>query len=356
MDESISKLCETMSQGQQMATLTGLTLPSFSGSPNEDVIEFLDKFKTATFVLNDELRCLALRKALTGSARVWSKNNLKDEIAQGNWKQARKLLLDRFQQADQQQRYLENLAKMRYDSKTTDLRSYVERYEKAYKKAHKTASDKDIIESLAQNLPSKIKLTLNLISENWTSLDSLKLLEPILKRVDQTIIPYEPPEEEPQEKLDVPTMSRLLKQMQEDFKKDCLEQLKTEAKTPKEEAVAAIGRFQYQPRFPQGANQSNFRRNQYQGFYNRNLALGSFSNKRRVRFQDGDNGQEGQQRPPQPNSSGFDGKARLLQSQDKPEAGDAKQAYYRRYGRPPGPCYHCKQDHYNRHCPYVNLN
>lgn len=340
-DETITKLCETINQGQQITAISGLTIPEFGGLPGEDVGEFLNKFKTATFTLSDELKCIALRKAFTNPARIWAKDSLKHLITAGDWKAAKKAIQDRFQAADYQERYLEKLTNMRYDPKVITLRSYIETYAACYKKAHKTATDKEIIESLAQNLPNNIKHTLNLVSETWRNMTALESLYPLIKRVEQTILPYAPVEQEPTEKLDVTTMSKLLKQMQEEFKKDCLDKFKAEVKANNEEAIAAIGRFQYQ-------NQST---NQV---YPRNNYYGNRGNRRDSTQMDNNN-QNQQRRPPQPGANNQSGSDQINRSDGmRPSIQSLQAAYEQKYGVPPGPCRHCGQKHFNRHCPYIN--
>lgn len=355
-EDTISKLCETINQQQQVTAIAGLNIPEFGGGPNEDVTEFLQKFKAATFSLNEELRCIALRKALVASARIWAKDNLKELIAAGDWKSAKKAIENRFLSADHHERYHKKLSTMKYDPKLTTLRSYVEGYVSCFRKAHKSATDKNIIESLVQNLPANIKHTLNLLSETWRQMDDLKSLYPLIKRVEQTILPYAPAEQEPGEKLDVTTMAKLLKQMQEEFKKDCLEKIKAETKATQEEAVAAIGRYYNQ----NSTNEQPTAKRPnnpvpYHNFPIRSRGYNGPQYGRRNQYRPGDR-DDIQRRPPQPTPRepySFGQDTKLGKDQ---ELTNAQETYYRRHGKPPRPCYHCQQDHFNRHCPYMNLN
>lgn len=344
-DESIAKLCETINQNQQTTAIAGLNIPEFGGLPGEDVKEFLNRFKTTTFTLSSELKCIALRKALVGSARIWAKDNLKELINAGDWKNAKEALEERFQAPDHQERFHQKLASMKYEPKTITLRSYVEGYAACFKKAHKTATDRNIIESLVQNLPNNIKHTLNLISETWRTMTELKDLYPVIKRVEQTILPYAPSVEEPAERLDVTTMSKLLKQMQEDFKSDCLEKIRAETKTSKEEAIAAIGRFQNQHETVPPGNppqRNNYRNNNYYGprYYRRDQTQMDKSN------------QNQQRRPPQPMLPTTAANEQSDGTKSNPQ--DLQAAYELKFGAPPGPCRHCRQNHFNRHCPFIN--
>lgn len=361
MDETISKLCETMHQQQQIAAIAALNIPEFGGLPDEDVSEFLKKFKTATFTLSDELRCVALRKAFVKSARVWAKTNLKGLISAGDWKNAKKAIEEIFLPADQQERYQERLANMTYDPKKTTPLSYVEGYVSCFQKAHEASSDKMIIENLVQNLPRNIKYTLNMLSDTWKQTEDLNMLYPLIKRVEQTILPYEPIEQsDTSEKLDITSMAKFLTQMRDELKKDCFEKIKNEAKTCKEEAIAAIGHIQ-----SQRAGKEHYRwnpeRNPYRANYNKQNHETNQNNRQTI-YQA--NLQERNQNKPPPRpitqtmpmlpnrSVNYDNN-RVNQ---ETKVTNAKEAYYQRHGKPPGSCYHCQQDHFNRHCPYRNLN
>lgn len=342
MEESLTRLCESINQQHQITSIANINIPEFGGGPNEDVTEFLQKFKTVTFSLNDENRCLALKKALVNSARIWAKDNLKEIISVGNWKAAKKAIEKRFQSADYYERYHKKLAAMKYDPKSTTLRSYVEGYVSCFKKAHKATNEKNIIESLVQNLPNNIKYTLNTLSETWRHMAKLSDLYPLITRVEQTILPYAPIEPEPGEKLDVNTMAKLLKQMQEEFKKDCLKEIKAEAKST-QEAVAAIGQI-YKPR---GAGEDN-------NAPGSNRNQDNNQNRYRKPYLGVDLNNNQQRRPPQPRPNrpfSFEKNTQSNQSLVK-----IQEEYYQRFGKPPRPCWHCKQDHFNRHCPYTNLN
>lgn len=354
---NITKLCESINQGQQVSAISGINIPEFGGLPGEDVIEFLNRFKTATFILSDELKCVALKKAFVNPARIWAKDNLKEIIATGDWKSAKKAILARFEAADYQERYHQKLANMRYDPKAINLRSYIESYAACFKKAHKTADDKSIIESLVQNLPNNIKHTLNLLSETWRNMKSLSDLYPVIKRAEQEILPYAPKDQEPAERLDVTTMAKMLKQMQDEFKKDCLEKIKAETKASSEEAIAAIGRFQAQQPPVSRPYPRNDGRNPFQTSYNRSNNYNATRPPRRDFTQMDNNDQSQQRRPPQPmlaNQLNFGQDNRFNGS--RPNTQELKAAYEAKFGPPPGPCHYCGQHHFNRHCPYTNFD
>lgn len=355
-DETITKLCESINQQQQITSIAGLNIPEFGGGPHEDVTEFLQKFKATTFSLNDELKCIALRKALVNSARIWAKDNLKELILVGDWKEAKKAIEERFQSADYHERYHKKLLAMKYEPKEITLRSYVEGYVACFRKAHKTATDKNIIESLVQNLPTSIKHTLNMLSETWRQMDELKMLYPLIKRVEQTILPYAPAEQDPGEKLNVTTMAKLLKQMQEEFKKDCLDKIKLEAKTTQEEAVAAIGRIYNQHGSNGNVDQRDVNKAPYPRFPARQHGFKDAQNMRYNRYQAYAQENNRQRRPPQPMPNrplSFEHNEKY-----KKEFGrqNVQETYYQRFGKPPRPCLHCQESHFNRHCPYKHLN
>ena len=95
MEATWHKLTSSLNQ-YAASSLASVILPEFKGAPNEDVHDFLCKFKKATATFNDELKCLALQKALSGAAQVWAKHNLKVEFNVGDWKTAKSALIERF--------------------------------------------------------------------------------------------------------------------------------------------------------------------------------------------------------------------------------------------------------------------
>lgn len=337
-DDSILKLGESIDKYAASAIST-VPIPQFKGLPNEDIHEFLSQFKLATIMFTDEVRCLAIYKALAGSAHTWAKENIKVLIKDGNWKAIKKLLIERFSGLDQQLRYQKKLLKMNFDSSKSSLLSYIEEFVCVYRKAHTQAKDCDIIKSLSLNLPPQIIKHLNLLSDLWTSLDDLKQIYTLVRRLEEKILPYEDAEAK-RDKANLADVKMMLKELQESQKK-LLEAQNSPKKDSSVEAVAAIGKISppKQPNervTPYGQqNSGSYRpnRGRYRGYYNGN----NFG--RQVVPQS-------QFKPMLPNSD--------EPSKNKTQKHEElKAAYEAIHGKIPGPCYHCGGDHFNVHCPYL---
>ncbi|CAA2976480.1 Hypothetical predicted protein, partial [Olea europaea subsp. europaea] len=311
MDETISKLSESISQQAAMA-LINLKLPSFSGAPDQEINSFLRDFKAATLTLNDELRCLALHRSLTGPARVWAKSTIKDDLDVGDWESAKTKLRQRFLPPGEDLRLLSKLSKMKYDSSEMTLSSYVEVYANLFGKVHKRAPDSDIIGHLRLNLPPEILKHLNVLSSTWTNLTSFKDFIALVTRVERDILPYEvkPKHDDNQ---NVAALTAAIKELKETVtaQKNAL----AEASKPVE-VVAAIA-----------SNSNSQQRNQGQNRYNNQSR-----NKRNYQ----DNGQQG-------NSGGYrkrfsPPRSDANQTQESESSKELFRKYEEEHGPVPGPC------------------
>lgn len=389
MDETITKLYESMAQQSQIAAINGINPPEFSGRPKEDVNEFLKRYENITFALNEENKCLLLKKALVGSASIWAEDNINELIKAGNWIEVKRKLVDRFEIAEDQQRYQQKLASMHYDPNVTTLRSYIEEFAACFKKAHKGADDKSIIGNIAQNLPDDVRFALSIASDSWRQKDKLDDLYVIVKRVEQTLLPYAPKEKDTSAQIDTNRIAKLFKDMQDNFKKDCIEAIKKETqKADKEEIVAAVGldrtpnksgssndnngrattyrNTRFSPnkydnsRFNGNrsyANRNQFKANQYnQDRFSRNFTRNN-SYPGNKNFQAGtsrDDQVAAQAQPLLPRAASNNSEPASQVNKSSPQ--DLAEAYYKKHGKPPSPCWFCQGDHYNRHCPYQTLN
>lgn len=301
-------------------------IPEFRGLPQEDVDEFLKKFKTAPVTFrNDELKCLALQKCLTGAAHTWAKNSLKEVLREGDWRSAKKRLLERFSEPNKELRHLERLTKMRFDENLMTLTSYTESYEEAYKKAHKGAESGHIIRGLSRNLLSNIIKHLNILSDNWDqSLDRYESYE-LIKRIDSRIIPYERREDPIKQNDALESLSRAIKELKESMTKkevDC----SNSKKTTNEVSCALIrsnNRYKSDERY------------RYRSYGQRPYEHSSGQTKRELPSRS--QYHEGQEKPPKIG-------LKLMESCEKI------------YGRPPYLCKLCDGRHFHRHCPFYNLN
>lgn len=323
----MAKLAESINQYASSA-LVNLNVPEFKGSPNEDVREFLSSFKMATLALNDELKCLAIRKSLGGSAKIWAKDNLRQYLSNNDWKGTKSALLARFESSNVERKNLERLSKLKFNKDNETLLSYMERFAEYYKRAHKSARDSDVIIALQMNLPGKVQRSLNIINDEWIDFQDLGRLFKLAKRVEERILAYDSGEDSG----NVLTTAELAKRMME------LKELIQDKKT---ETVAAIGPIKV-------AKERN--RDPYR------FPPRSFNDQRPQQPIQQNRRYEG---PVQGRGHGYQNRPNNhKESPETPKGGPSnsqmQKEYERKYGKPPGPCWNCGAAHFNRHCPLVN--
>lgn len=349
-EQTLQKLASSINQYAASA-LTGVAIPEFSGAPDDDVHEFLRKFKLATITFSDELRCLALQKALTGAARIWCKTISKGSLAENDWQATKKALIGRFEAPNQSLRHQENLSKLKYDPMRETLTSFVEKYAACYKKAHNKPKDSDIMKSIALKLPKHIIRDLNLLSESWSDITELREFYKLVRRFENKIQPYEQDEDLPGKRLDIAGLKRLLSDLKDSFKQTS----KTTEPKMEEQEVALIQQHRGPPnrQNPSGNNcfEASGGENVQSGYTQ--STYGPIRINQTRNFQ----GQYAPYQLQQRNQRGASGR-RLLQTNETPKQNirALQNAYIAKYGAPPGPCQYCGEDHYNRHCIFRDLN
>lgn len=339
---TLLKLAESISQ-QTATALINVSVPQFSGALNEDIHEFLRKYKTATISLGENMKVRALQKALTGQAYTWAKNNIKQEMQEGiNWRLIKKALVERFEAPNSELRFHGKLAKMQFDPTTGTLTSYLESYTECFSKVYTQAKDVDIVSALKLNLPNNIQRALNLLNDEWTKFTKMEDLFKLARRVEEKILPFEK-DESSEDKLSANKLVQIL----DEFKKS-MQSTKIDNDKPieKKENLAAIqcdGLCQqnqalavaYDRNF-NGQNRGfNGNRNWREQGENRFKKIYHDRNERRV------------------STLPYPKKDYAGQFKEKEETGanKFKQIYVTNHGNPPGPCYYCTGFHFNRHCP-----
>lgn len=335
LNATLQRLESTLEQHNATA-VTGLILPTFSGKAQEDVFEFLNKFKLATFALSDRNRCLAFNKCLVGTANIWAKSNIKKAILEGKWKPIKKALIERFGPADLTLKHREKLGQMKYHKQgDSTLIGFVERYVVQYKKAYKSHGDADAIIALRLNLPSTIIKSLNLLDDSWSTLDNCAELYKLIRRYESNILPFEETEENSNLILGKEGIKELLNQLREEFKskQEPNQLLGAMNRGPSQsQSQDNLDKYRYKKRFDRQSPQNGFKR-EYQG--DPKSSYNSNNDKlQRLAIQSA------------PNSNQFDN--------ENPNRLDGNN--YVRLNKPPSPCYYCKGNHWNRDCDRRNRN
>ena len=315
MDDSIAKLSDSISQ-HAATVLINLKIPEFSGAPQQEVSKFIKDFKAATLTLNDELKCLALQRAIVGPARVWAKTNIKQELAEGNWEAAKFKLRKRFSLPGEDLRLSEKLAKMQYDSNDMSLSSYVETYADLFKKVQPNSSDRDVIRGMRLNLSPEILKHLNIISATWTTLTSLREFIVLITRVERDILPFES-KSKPDTDANLTAMVSAIKELKEIVS---TQKQPHQIQSQNTEIVAAIANRA--PAYVQPDNKRPFPGDHYE------QQNGNF--KKQFNW------------PRAPANAG---------GQQVGNQSELQRRYEAKFGKVPYPCRTCCGLHFHRHCP-----
>lgn len=347
------KFTESIQQ-QANSIILSLKVPEFSGLVEEDARDFIGQFKAATLTLNDEMKCLAIQKSLKGTAKIWAKANLKDVINEGNWKKLKQLLLERFEGSNVYIRHLEKLSKLRFDiNENGSLLSYIEKYADFYKQAHPDAIEANIILSLRLNLSDRVQKALNIIDDNWTSFKSMSEMYVLARRAEEKILAYE------KEKTDESLKPQELVKMMKDLKNILKETRKKKDEVNKEIVAAAFvkrdnqnfnkiesNRYNHGQRYQPYQERDDKYKKSFSKYPQFNRDNESMENTDRIHTSLSKN-----------RSSNLNKKQEPLNSFAKGSQDDyAYSKYVAKFGEPPGPCFHCKGKHFNKHCPLRNLN
>lgn len=357
-ESTLQKLANSIQQ-QAATSLSSIQIPTFKGLPEEDVHDYLRRFKLATITLSDELRCLALQKSLSGAAHIWSRNNIKHDLTLGNWSEVKKALVERFSSPNRELRYQEKLAKLQFDPKTSTLLSYVEAYADCYRRAHGAVTDQVIIKALSLNLPHPILKNLNLLNDEWIGFDRLRHFNDLVKKLETKIIPYESTETISDDKKSLAELMKMIQELKEATQKR--DQPKEDPKSDDQQALAAV-RFQDNSG-AQGSRNEGFRNNDFrQNYRDSGLNKPFYPRRDQQRYPRRGYQTFGPQRGSQfqYRSNNRNNEAHTNQqvsiSNQKEDSSDLATAYEAKYGKVPSPCFTCKGNHFNRHCPYFDLN
>lgn len=283
---------------------------------------------------------------MKGAAKIWAKANLKDTITEGNWKRLKQMLIERFEGSKAYLRNLEKLSKLKFETNEGSLLSFIEKYFSYYKQAYPKATDSDIILSLRINLPDMVQKAL-ILDDTWTSLTDITQMYTLARRAGEKILVYEKQllEEDgmkPQEIVKMMTdLRNVLKESQKEKEDDT-----------KQVAALALAR-QDQQKFKRQDN-NNYRR-RYQPYQQRNgryqktfaQPTSNYNNNRYNR-----NNADLNLWP----SNSLQNNEKRLEITNGNQENDAYKNYVAKFGEPPSPYHNFRGKHFNKHCPYLNLN
>lgn len=363
MNTTLQKLGESISH-QSAVSINTIQVPEFNGYPNEDIHDFLKKFKLQTLTLSDKYRCQTLVRSLKGSASTWAKTNIKGLINIGDWKGIKSALINRYEPLDKQIRYRQKLSELKFDDKTFTISAYVETYIATHLKAFPNQSDNDAIQSLRWNLPDHIIKGLNQMDDGWVKYETIPKLYDLTQRYERNILPFEPSQETESNSLNAETLKKLLTEFKESISSTI--QKKAEDNEQNSKQLALI--TNHRPSRP--VNEDKYRYQvpkHHQSNYNQRAANGRNYNQRQNYGKNyrnyNANYKPAYQRPnfPTKRTNNYQ-PTRQVKIEANTQSGnrstraqeefhDPARAYYEKFGKPPGPCKHCQGNHLNRHCP-----
>lgn len=184
---SITELVSQLSAATLSTAVLQLNPPEFSGGPEADIHDWLEKFERATLGLPKDQKLILLEKAFTCSARAWYRDELQTASSERDWSDIKGSILQRFSGRKSEDRYYDRLLSLKYDkNRYGSLLSFADEYIHIYRKAHQEATDKDIIRACTLAIPTEYRGYLNLI-KNVSTITTVKDLKKTLRRYDQDI-------------------------------------------------------------------------------------------------------------------------------------------------------------------------
>lgn len=317
--QSISQISGQLASATLSSAIIHLNPPQFSGKPNENIHEWVEKFELLTLSFPDEQKTNLLDKAFLHPARSWFKASLKPSLPLP-WKTIKTKILSQFSGESQEDRNYEALRKLSYDKdKYGTLSLFIDDYAYTYGKAYPRADPSETVRALIRNLTPSKRHKLNQMSD-IKEISTVDALRTLAKRFDQE---PESSEEKKSTGLDV----NQFKELMSGIVKDIVEQQTKQ----NNEIMAAFQKFDKQSseKQPQSFS-SSFRTRSPSPNRNTSFRQGSsFERNRRVRFQETDP-KEIFRSTQIPNISG-------------PNSSTGKRA-------PPSPCYYCDGNHWNADC------
>lgn len=245
--EAMNQLVTQLSAATLSTAVLQINPPEFSGGPEEDIYEWLEKFERATLGLPKDQKLILLEKAFICSARAWYRDELQATTTGKDWPDIRGAILGRFSGRKAEDRYYDRLMSLRYDkNRYGSLLSFADEYIYIYKKAHSEATDKDIIRACTLAIPAEYRGYLNLI-KSLSSILTVKDLKDTLRRYDQDI--QIPPNTDKNHPISIEEFKSMMSEM--------VSKLAEQQASKTEETIAAFAKRFDPPRQNRYRQQSN---------------------------------------------------------------------------------------------------
>lgn len=347
LSDTIREVLEGLSKTLNNNTQTTVRPPTFSGERTQDVVEWLDEFEQITLGLSEQTKRQLLGCAFKKSARAWFKEELKSSIDELSWEEIKQAILKRYK-PNQQDYYVEQLGKLKYqEDEGQDLASFVDQRVHISRMAYPNLGEREVVRDTILAMSPKVRSYLNLMSDT-TQIDKIQELKALVSRFDQKV--DFPAPRDTSQVIDKTLFEELLKNAVEKLKDTHVEVAAAARRTeqpapekpyePKSHQVACQCQCQVMPNEFRGQKINR----QWAGPYHHQRAPYSMpyqSYQSRPynthRYQQSTRPYQ-QRYPPQQQSH-----PQIPMNSSRQEA--------QMPTRPPGPCFTCQGDHWNRDCP-----
>lgn len=314
--QTLAELVSRISVPSLSTAVLQISPPEFSGGPEDDVYEWLDRFERSTTGLPVEQRKTLLGKSFIRSAKSWFKDDLMPQLSSNDWASIKRIILDRFSGQDQEDRYFDRLSSLTFDDRRHgSISSFSDEYIHTYRRAYPKAEEGEVVRAMVRAIPKQYKGYLNMLTK-LKSINTIKELKDTLKYYDQDVKISQP--NEAREAIDIHKLKEVMA--------DAVKTMVAEQSKKTEEVIAAFAK-------PQNYRRYNYNQG-YNNGYPRNNAKNISNNSNRANVSQG----------PQPGS--YYNKKRVL----------SRSNIRRGIKPPPRPCDYCGLDHWNADCPTRNQN
>lgn len=334
--KNFEKILSKVQDPNMAAAVLQVVPPEFSGGPDDDVYEWVEKFERATTGLPDKQKSLLLPKAFVKAARHWFKDDLQPHLDEKDWPKIKGIILDRFSGQNKEDRYFNKLANLSYDcSRHGSLSSFADEFVRIYRKAYPKAGEQEVTQATVRAIPKQFRGPLGTMTK-LRDITSVLDLKSTLKYFDQDVnIPLP---NETTKALDIHKIGELLKDAVKSMAEVHTKNTRNTSPAPSEEHLYLARDNRHHYREDHGSRPNT-----------------------RVTFQDRDNslprdGYHSGRAEYNNDHHMYRGQRPRYERQNRPASITHTNDRNRSERPPPGPCYSCGGNHWNRQCPRKNPN
>lgn len=192
LQQSFQEMLSQLSGATLSSALIHLVPPTFSGGPDEDIHDWIERFEQVTLSLPSEQKNLLLDKAFIKAARAWFREELRPKLPTTDWTTSKREILEHFSGKTPQVRAYEKLMKLTYrPDRHASILYYIDEYTYLYKQAYPIHQQSEIVRAVVLSLPPNIKAKLNYM-QDLSAITTVDVLKKTAKRYDQDGVEDQP--------------------------------------------------------------------------------------------------------------------------------------------------------------------